>query len=144
MSKCRPDCCSGSNGEGSAAAIIGIIVLVAAVYGIIRAIVHAAEAIMHTVIEVVEITAVTAASIAVVVLAAVITVRIVRFRRRQQRTGLKVISIDLADSPATHIQASENSNLNAAEMFAEAVASPDMDPRFIEKILRNALERSEP
>jgi hypothetical protein len=141
MSKCRPDCCSGSNGDNAAVAIIGLGVLAAAVYGIIRVIVHAVEAIMRTVFEIVEITAITAASIAVVVVMAIITVRIIRFRRRQQRTGLKVISVGLADSPCTRIQASENNELNAAEMFAEAVASANMDPRFIEKILRNALER---
>ena len=44
MSKCRPDCCPSSSGEGSGVAIIGFIVLAAAVYGITRTVMHAVEA----------------------------------------------------------------------------------------------------
>ena len=141
MSKCRPDCCSGSSsGDGSAAAIIGFIVLAAAVYGIIRAIVHAVEAIMHTVIEIVEITAITIGSAAVAAMFILIAVRVIRRRHRQtHQAGLKVLAINLASSP-TAVHRSAIPAVDPAQLFAEAVASPDMDPRFIDAILRNAME----
>ena len=140
MSKCRPDCCSGSNGDGSAAAIIGFIVLAAAVYGIIHAIVHAVEAIVHTVIEIAEITAITVGSTAVAAMFILIAVRISRRRHRQaHQAGLKVLDINLASSP-TAVHRSAIPAVDPAQLFAEAVASPDMDPRFIDAILRNAME----
>jgi len=143
MSKCRPDCCSSSSGEGSGVAIIGFIVLAAAVYGIIRTAMHAVEAIVHIVIEIVEITAITAGSIAAVALLAFIIVRVVRYHRRKtHRAGLKVraIAIDPTVPPIVAASGYGKPALDAAELFAEAVTSPDMDPRFVEKILRNAME----
>ena len=96
MSKCRPDCCSSSSGEGSGVAIIGFIILAATVYGIIRTAMHAVEAIVHIVIEIVEITAITAGSIAAVALLAFIIVRVVRYHcRKTHRAGLKVRAIAL-------------------------------------------------
>jgi hypothetical protein len=146
MSKCRPDCCSSSSGEGSGVAIVGFIVLAAAVYGIIRTAMHAVEAIVHIVIEIVEITAITAGSIAAVALLAFIIVRVVRYHRRKtHRAGLKVKTITLDPSVPLIVAASGHGKpaLDAAELFAEAVASPDMDPRFVEKILRNAMGGSD-
>lgn len=140
MSKCRPDCCSTSSGDGSGVAIIGFIVLAAAAYGILRPIVHAAKAIMHTVIEIVEITALVAGSIAAVALLLFIALRVNRRRRSQaHQAGLKVLAIDLKGSPGAMV-ASSMSAIDPAQLFAEAVASPDMDPRFVERILWNVMD----
>lgn len=141
MSKCRPDCCSGSSGDGSGVAIIGVIVLVAAAYGIIQTVVHAVEVIVHIVIEIMEITAITAGSITVIALLAVIVSKVVRHHRDQlQRAGAKVTAINLANPLVAGFRTAGENSTDAAELFAEAVASPDMDPRFVEKILRHAME----
>jgi hypothetical protein len=142
MSKCRPDCCSSSRGDGSGVATIGFIVLAAVAYGIIHAVVHAVEAIVHVVIEIIEITAITVGSIAAVALLILIAVRISAWRHRQtHRAGLpvKAIVIDPAVPPIVAGRGPGKPALDTAALFAEAVASPDMDSRFIEKILRNAM-----
>jgi hypothetical protein len=142
MSKCKPDCCSGSSGDGSGMAIIGFIVLAAAAYGIFRAIVHAAEAIMHTVIEIVEITAISVGSIAGFVLLVFVAVWLSRWRRRQiQPAGLKprVIRLNPTVPLIVAAQGPGKPAADTAQLFAEAVTSPDMDPRFIERLLRNAM-----
>lgn len=141
MSKCRPDCCSRSSEGAPGIALIGFIAL-AAVYGVFRAIVHAVEAIMHIVIEIVEITAITVGSIAALALLTIIAVRIIRWHHaRARQAGLNVTAINFARPPITALG---KKALDSAELFAEAVASPDMDPRFIEVILRNAMERPRP
>lgn len=140
MSKCRPDCCSGSSGDGSGMAIIGFIVLAVAAYGIFRAAVHAAEAIMHTVIEIVEITAITVGSIAIAALLILVAIRVTRRRHTQPvPEGLKVLGINLASPPPTAHHTALPA-VDPAQLFAEAVTSPDMDPRFVERILRNVMD----
>ena len=115
--------------------IFGLIVVVLAIYGIIRAI-------WHLVIEIIEITAITLGSI----LAAVVLCRRRRARHslalhqakdhgpaeaRQPRPG----------KPAGHRRVrSGKPAQDTAELFADAIAN-DMDPRFVERILNAALER---
>jgi len=138
MSKCRPDCCPSSSGDGSGVAIIGFIVLAAAAYEVIRAVVHAVEAIMRVVIEIVEITTITAGSIAVVTLLALIVVRLSRHRRQYRPAGVKVLAVKPTGSSADEGHSAIPA-IDPAQLFAEAVANPDMDPRFVESILRNAM-----
>lgn len=141
MSKCKPDCCPGSSGDGSGAAVVGFIVLVVAVYGIFRAIMLAIETIVRTVIEIVMITAITAGGIAAVAVLILIAVRISRRRRHAQGAGLKVLAIKLADSSATTALSSVPPVVDVAQLFAETATSPDVDPYYIEQVVRDALER---
>lgn len=141
MSKCKPDCCTGSSGDGSGAAVIGFIVMVVvAVYGIFRAIMLAVETIVRIVIEIVMITAITAGIMAAVVLLIFIAVRISRSRRQAQRAGLRVLAIKLADSSSTTVLSPAPPVVDVAQLFAEAATSPDVDPHYVEQILRNAME----
>ena len=72
MSKCRPSCCSGNSSDGGAVAIIGVIVLGLAVYGIVRTI-------LHVLITIVEIAAIVVGSIGALILVAFITIRIMKY-----------------------------------------------------------------
>jgi hypothetical protein len=115
--------------------MIGLIVLALAVYGIIRAL-------WHTVIEIVEITAITLGSIlvAAVLVAAVVYVARWQHARRQTGSALR----DIGRNPASPLVIAASgpgkpAQEDAAELFAEAVAN-DMDPRFVERILKTAME----
>jgi hypothetical protein len=138
MSKCRPPCCPGNSSDGGAVAIIGVIVLGLAVYGIIRTV-------LHVLIEIVEITAIAAGSISALILLALIASRVIR-RQRTRRTPArpKLVSIDLASLLVRqHALGPAAVEQGAAELFAEAVAN-GMDPRFVERILNTAMQRPEP
>jgi hypothetical protein len=137
MSKCRPSCCSGNSSDGGAVAIIGIIVLGLAVYGIVRTI-------LHVLITIAEIAAIAVGSIGALVLVAFIAIRIIRWQRSRRRpAGLKLITVNPALSPES-AQALEPGAIgpDAAQLFAEAVAN-GMDPRFVERILNAAMQRPE-
>jgi hypothetical protein len=137
MSKCRPSCCPGNSSEGGAVVIIGLVVLGVAIYGIIRAI-------LHVLIEIVEIIAIAVGSIGALILVTLIAIGIIRWQRSRRRpTGLKLIAVNPAFSPMS-APAHEPKAIgpDAAQLFAEAVAN-GMDPRFVERILNAAMQRSE-
>jgi hypothetical protein len=137
MSKCRPSCCSGNSSDSGAVAIVGVIVLAVAVYGIIRAI-------LHVLIEIVEIMAITVGSIGALILLALIASRVIR-RQHIRRTpaGPKLATINPASLPVRqHALRPAAVEQGAAELFAEAVAN-GMDPRFVERILNTAMQRPE-
>src|SRR5215471_15675767 len=95
MSKCRPPCCPGNSSDGGAVAIIGIIVLGLAVYGIIRTILHVLITILHVLITTAEITAIAAGSIGASILVALIAIRIIRWQRSRCRpAGPKLITVN--------------------------------------------------
>ena len=137
MSKCRPSCCPGNSSEGGTVAIVGLIVLAVAVYGIIRSI-------LHVLIEIAEVTAITAGSICALILLAVIAVCVIRWQRaRRKPAGLKLITVNPAPLPVpTRVLAPGTNGPDTAELFAEAVAN-SMDPRFVERILNAAMQRPE-
>jgi hypothetical protein len=141
MSKCRPDCCPGNSSDGLAV-VFGLLVLAAAVYGIIRAIWHVIRAIWHIVVQIIEITAITLGSIFAAVVLAVIAVQLIRWQRsrREAATTRKLTSLDPAGPSAISVRRPGKPPQDAAELFAEAVAN-DMDPRFVERILKTAMER---
>jgi hypothetical protein len=134
MSKCRPDCCPSTSSSDGIAPVFGLIVLVLAIYGIIRAI-------WHIVIEIIEITAITLGSIlvAVVLVAAVVYVARWQDARRKTIAPRKVTSLDPASPPVIAASGPGKPTQDPAELFAEAVAN-DMDPRFVERILKAAME----
>jgi hypothetical protein len=135
MSKCRPSCCSGNSSDAETVAIIGLIVLAVAIYGIIKVI-------WHLVIEIVEITAITLGSILAVIILVVVAVHVARWRNARHTTATRLKSISL-DPPSPLIIAASGPGKpgqDTAELFAEAIAN-DMDPRLVERILNAALER---
>jgi hypothetical protein len=135
MSKCKPSCCSGTSSSDGIAPVFGMIVLALAIYGIIRVI-------WHIVIEIIEITAVMLGSIlaAVALIAAAVHVARWYYTRRTTIARPKVISLDPASPPVIATSGLGKPAQDAAELFAEAVAN-DMDPRFVERILKTAMER---
>jgi hypothetical protein len=116
-------------------AIIGLIVLAVAIYGIIKVI-------WHLVIEIVEITAITLGSILAVVILVVVAVHVARWRsaRHTTATRLKFISLDPSSPLIVAASGRGKPGQDTAELFADAIAN-DMDPRFVERILNAALER---
>jgi hypothetical protein len=135
MSKCKPSCCSGTSSSDGIAPVFGLIVLVLAVYGIIRAI-------WHIVVEIIEITAITLGSIlaAVALIAAAVHVARWCYARQETVARPKLISLDPASPPVIAASGPGKPAQDPAELFAEAIAN-DMDPRFVERILNAALER---
>lgn len=134
MSKCKPPCCSGSSGSDGPVIVLGLLVLAAASYGIIRAI-------WHVVIDIIEITAIALGSILAAAVAATVTVCVARWHaRRKAMTPLTLVRTGPASPPAIAAPASGQPAPDAAGLFAEAVAN-GMDPRFVERILNAALER---
>jgi hypothetical protein len=115
--------------------VFGLIVVVLAIYGIIRAI-------WHLVIEIIEITAITLGSILAAVVLAVIAVHVTRWYYTSRKTMARPKPIRL-DPPKPMVIASSGPGKplrDPGELFAEAIAN-DMDPRFVERILNAALER---
>ena len=135
MSKCRPSCCPGNSSDNGAVAIVGVIVLAVAIYGIIKAI-------WRLVIEIVEITAITLGGILAVVILVVVAVHVVHWRNARRTTATRPKSISFDPSSPLIIAASGRGKpaQDTAELFAEAIAN-DMDPRLVERILNTALER---
>src|SRR5215472_7701162 len=116
MSKCRPPCCPGNSSDGGAMAIIGVIVLGLAVYGIVRTI-------LHVLITIAEIAAIVVGSIGTLILVAFIAIRIIRWQRSRRRpAGLKLIAVNPVFAPmlapAHEPKAIEP---DTAQLFAEAV-----------------------
>ena len=137
MSKCRPPCCPGNSSDGGAVAIIGVIVLGLALYGIVRTI-------LQVLITIAEIAAIAAASIGTLIVVALIAIRIIRWQRsRRGPAELKLIAVNPASSPMS-APAHEPTVIepDTAQLFAEAVAN-GMDPRFVERILNAAMQRPE-
>jgi hypothetical protein len=135
MSKCKPSCCPGTSSSDGPAIMIGLVVAALALYGIIRAI-------WHTVIEIIEITAITLGSILAAIILATAAVHAARryYTRRKTAAHPKLISTDPASSPVIAASGPGKPARDPAELFAEAIAT-GMDPRFVERILNDALER---
>jgi hypothetical protein len=115
--------------------VFGLIVLVLALYGIIRAI-------WHLVIEIIEITAITLGSILAAAVLVIAAVHVARwyYIRRTTTARPELISLDPAGPPVIAASGPGKPAQDTAELFAEAIAN-DMDPRFVERILNAALER---
>jgi hypothetical protein len=135
MSKCKPSCCSDTSSSAGVAPVFGLIVVVLAIYGIIRAI-------WHLVIEIIEITAITLGSILAAVVLAVIAVHVTRWYYTSRKTVArpKLASLDPASPSVIAASGPGKPAQDTAELFADAIAN-DMDPRFVERILNAALER---
>ena len=135
MSKCKPSCCSDTSSSAGVAPVFGLIVVVLAIYGIIRAI-------WHIVIEIIEITAITLGSILAAVVLVVVAVHIARWHYTRRKTVARPKPIRLDPSKPMVIASSGPGKplRDTAELFADAIAN-DMDPRFVERILNAALER---
>jgi hypothetical protein len=117
-------------------AVIGLIVLAVAVYGVLRAI-------WHVLVAIVEITAISAGSITAAAVLVIIAVRVIRWQhsRRTPVAGLTLLTFDTATEPVSpQALGPGNTGPDATELFAEAVAN-GMDPRFVERILGSAMER---
>jgi hypothetical protein len=135
MSKCKPCCCPGSSSSDGPAVVLGLLVLAAACYGIIRAI-------WHVLAEIIEITAVTLGSILAAAVVVTVTVHVVRWQLARRKTAAvcKPLVLDPACPPAIAASGSGKPPRDPAELFAEAVAN-GMDPRFVERILTVAMQR---
>jgi len=135
MSKCKPSCCSDTSSSAGVAPVFGLIVVVLAIYGIIRAI-------WHLVIEIIEITAITLGSILAAVVLVVVAVHMARwhYTRRKTVTRPKPIRLDPSKPMVIASSGPGKPLRDTAELFADAIAN-DMDPRFVERILNAALER---
>ena len=133
--KCGPPCCPGNSSDSTGVAVIGLIVLAVAIYGIIRAI-------WHVVIEIIEITAIAAGSIGALILLIVVAEHVIRWRHHTRSAAHpQIITSDPASLPVTSPAiAPAKPAPDPAELFAEAVAT-GMDRRFIEKILNTAMQR---
>lgn len=135
MSKCRPSCCPGNSSLDGIMAVIGLIFLAAAAYGIVRAI-------WRALVTIVEIAAISTGSIAALTVLIIITVRVIRWQhsRSKPETEPNLITLDSATPPVIAALGPGNAAPDAAELFAEAVAN-GMDPRFVERILDTAMKR---
>jgi hypothetical protein len=134
MSKCKPSCCSQTSSSDGITVMFGLIVLALAIYGIVRAF-------WHIVIEVIQITAIMLGSILAAVVLVVAAVSVARWQhaRRQIADRSTVMSVDPASRPVIAASGLGKPVQDPAELFAEAVAN-DMDPRFVERILKTAME----
>lgn len=135
MSKCKPSCCPGTSSSDALAPVFGLIVVALALYGILRAI-------WHLVIEIIQITAITLGSILAAVVLVAAAVHVARWQTARRKTAARpnLTSLDPASPPVIANSGPGKPAQDTAELFAEAIAN-DMDPRFVERILKAALER---
>jgi uncharacterized membrane protein len=142
MSKCRPDCCSSKSSDDGILTVIGLIALVAVVYGIVKAIMHVIKVVLHYLIIVGEITGITAACAAVIALFVVTTIKVIRWRRTRNAeiTGYISTGTEMLPILAT---GETGKPLDPGRLFAEAIAADGMELEFINEILNIAMERND-
>jgi hypothetical protein len=134
MSKCKPSCCSGTSSSDGIAPLFALILVALAIYWVIRTI-------WHIVIEIIQIAAITLGSIAAAAVLVAAVVYAVRWQDARRKTAARpeAISLDPASPPVTAASGRGKPAPDAAELFAEAVAN-GMNPRFVERILKTAME----
>jgi hypothetical protein len=137
MSKCKPSCCSDTSSSDGFMIVIGLIMLALALYGIIRAVWH----IVIEIVRIVEIIAITLGSTlaAAILIAAAVYLARWHHAKRKTTASLEVTGPNLASPPVIATSGPGKPAQDAAELFAEAIAN-DMDPRFVERILKTAME----